>query len=252
MNHLLSKEHIDVLAQFAFSRVLVAFDFDGTLAPIVAERDDARMRPRTAELLGEVCRLYPCAVISGRSRDDVEARLGRLPLRHVIGNHGLEPGDHMAEFEREVAFVLPQLRAELAGVPGVDIEDKRFSIAIHYRRSRRKREARAAIHAAIASLSTPMRLVAGKLVINVIPERAPHKGDALVRIRRDVGADTAVYVGDDVTDEDVFELDQPGRLLSIRIGRSASSSAPYFLRDQREVDRLLASLVGFRREGASR
>jgi len=53
-------------------------------------------------------------------------------------------------------------------------------------------------------------------------------------------------VGDDVTDEDVFKLDQPGRLLTVRIGESQSSSASYFLRNQHQIDRLLAMLVALR------
>ncbi len=246
MNRILSAANVDVLAQYAWSRVLLAFDFDGTLAPIVPDRDDARMRPRTRALLEEICRRYPCAVISGRSRDDVLNRLEGLPVRHVIGNHGLEPGEHMSRFEREVAEIRPRLEAALADCAGVDVEDKRFSVAVHYRRSRRKRDARRAIHDAAAKLPLPMRVVPGKLVVNVLPEEAPHKGDALIRLRAQEGADTAIYVGDDVTDEDVFELDQPGRLLSICVGHSRSSAAEYFLRDQREVDALLARMVKLR------
>ena len=57
------------------------------------------------------------------------------------------------------------------------------------------------------------------------------------------GADTALYVGDDLADEDVFQLDQPGRLLAVRVGESAASSAGYYVRDQKAVDSLLAKLV---------
>ena len=169
-----------------------------------------------------------------------------LPVRHIIGNHGLEPGEHMSTFEAQVAMIRPRLEAALKGHAGVDIEDKRFSLALHYRRSRQKRTARHAIHNAVADLTVPMRVTAGKLVVNVIPERAPHKGDALVRLRAHEGADTAIYVGDDETDEDVFEIDQPGRLLSIRVGRSQSSSADYYLRDQREMDAFLTRLARLR------
>lgn len=248
MNHILDPGNVDVLAQYAWSRVLLAFDFDGTLAPIVAEREDARMRPTTRALLEQLCRRYPCAVISGRSCSDVAARLDGLSLRYIIGNHGLEPSEHISRFESEVAAVRPALEARLRDEGGVDIEDKRFSLAIHYRRSRRKRAARQAIHEAVASLPVPMRLVPGKLVVNVIPQSAPHKGDALIRTREQERADTAIYIGDDVTDEDVFALDQPGRLLSIRVGHSEASSAEYFLRDQREVDALLRRLVQLRLE----
>jgi trehalose 6-phosphate phosphatase len=249
MKHVLQPKNVDVLAQFAWSRVLLAFDFDGTLAPIVANRDAARMRARTRKLLERLCDLYPCAVISGRSRNDVTSRLEGLPVRYVIGNHGLEPGEHLSTFERLVAEASPILARALSDHSGVDIEDKRFSLAVHYRRSRRKRDARQAIYRAVQALPRPMRTIPGKLVINVLPERAPHKGDALLRLRSKEGADTAIYVGDDATDEDVFQLDQPGRLLSVRVGRAESSAAAYYLRSQREIDAMLSRLNSLRQAG---
>ena len=249
MKRVLSPRNVDVLAQFAWSRVLLAFDFDGTLAPIVTDRDEARMRVSTRKLFERVCRLYPCAVISGRSRDDVASRLGGIPVRYIMGNHGLEPGEHMSTFERQTALVLPTFEETLAGWPGIDIEDKRFSLAVHYRRSRRKRDARKAIYDAVAALPIPMRTIPGKLVINVLPERAPHKGDALLRLRAEERADTAIYVGDDATDEDVFEIDQPGRLMSVRVGRANSSSASFYLRSQWEIDAFLSRLARLRKDG---
>ena len=246
MKRILSPKNVDVLAQFAWSKVLLAFDFDGTLAPIVADRDAARMRPPTQGLLEQVCRLYPCAIISGRSRDDVLRRLNGLEVRYIMGNHGLEPGEHMAEFERRVATVRPVLAAALASVQGVDVEDKRFSLAVHYRRSRRKRDARKAIYDVVAGLPLAMRTIPGKLVVNVVPAGAPHKGDALLALRAEEQADTAIYVGDDATDEDVFELDQPGRLLSIRVGMATTSAASYYVKGQSEVDTLLSRLAQIR------
>lgn len=250
MKHILSRANVDVLAQLAWARVLLAFDFDGTLAPIVEDRSAAVMRPRTSQLVSRVCTLYPCAVISGRSRSDVAERLGGARVKYVVGNHGMEPSPGQRRFEREAASARALLVAALRAWPGVDVEDKRFSLAVHYRRSRRKREARAAILAAVAALPTPMRVVLGKMVVNVVPARAPDKGDALLDLRARAKADTALYVGDDVTDEDVFELDQPGRLLTIRVGKSRSSAAAYFVRDQREVDTLLARLVALRAKPA--
>jgi trehalose 6-phosphate phosphatase len=239
-----------VLAQLAWSRVLVAFDFDGTLAPIVAERRQARMGARTAELLARVCGLYPCAIISGRGRIDVQSRLGCAPVKYVVGNHGLEPGATTEDFEREVADARAVLAERLASWSGLEVEDKRFSLAIHYRKSRDKRTARAAIHETVAGLPIRMRIVPGKLVVNVLPNLAPNKGHALLGLRTLEQADTALYVGDDATDEDVFRLGQPGRLLGVRVGESLSSSASYFLRQQNEIDRLLNKLVSYREEGA--
>ena len=251
MRHLLSREGDEVLVQLAWSRVLVAFDFDGTLAPIVANRENVQMRARTSELLARVCHLYPCAVISGRSKSDVSVRIGAAPVKYVVGNHGLEPGASLDEFEKEIAQVRAVLEGTIADVAGVDLEDKRYSLAFHYRRSRNKRLARSTILAAVETLPVRMRVVPGKLVVNVVPERAPNKGDALLELRTMEQADTALYVGDDVTDEDVFELDQPGRLLTVRVGESRASAAAYFLRDQKEMDRLLAKLVALREKRAS-
>lgn len=245
MKDVLAAESDQVLSQFASSHVLLAFDFDGTLAPIVADRSAASMRTETRVLLDRVCKLYPCAVITGRALIDIRGRLCGLPLNHVIGNHGLEPSDDAAKFQHQVASVRPELEAALEGFPGVDIEDKSLSLAVHYRRSRSRKEARRAIYDAVGGLAS-MRVVPGKLVVNVVPGGAPHKGDAVVRLRAQEGSDTAIYVGDDVTDEDVFELDQPGRLLSVRVGRSAASAADYFLRDQRQIDPFLSRLAELR------
>jgi trehalose 6-phosphate phosphatase len=230
----------------AWSAVLLAFDFDGTLASIVADRGSAAMREKTLQLFDQLCQLYPCAVISGRSKSDVALRLGSASVKYIVGNHGLEPGAELDEFEKEMDIVRPLLEVALAKAPGVDIENKRYSLAVHYRKARKKRLARTLIHEAVAALPLPMRTVPGKLVVNIVPARAPNKGDALLELRAREGANTALYVGDDTTDEDVFEIDQPGRLFTIRIGESKTSAAKYFLHDQREMDTLLAKLTGLR------
>lgn len=250
MKYLLGAGQLEALAHFASSRVLVAFDFDGTLAPIIANRDLAKMRKKTHGLLKQVSQLYPTAVISGRSRHDVKRKVAGIRLRHVVGNHGLEPSEHLMIFKRQIDLIRPQLLTALEGCSGLDLEDKRFSLTVHYRRSRRPAAARRAIHRAVRALSVPMQLVPGKLVANVIPLGAPHKGDALIRLLEQEDADTAMYVGDDVTDEHVFELGQPERLLTIRVGQSASSSASYYLRNQLEIDALLTQLIRLRAYGA--
>ena len=246
MKALLTRENKALLDQLAWSNVLLAFDFDGTLAPIVANRHQAAMRVRTARLFATVCERYPSAVISGRAKADVERRLSGAKVRYLIGNHGLEPGTRLGTFERQVVRAHPLLQTALEAVPGIDIENKRYSLAVHYRRAREKPKARESIRRAVAGLPVPMRIIPGKLVINVVPEAAPSKGDALVALRDRTEADVAMYVGDDVTDEDVFRIDQPGRLFTIRVGRSRTSAARYYLRQQREIDTLLEHLVALR------
>lgn len=246
MKNMLAPRNQRVLTQFALSNVLLAFDYDGTLSPIVANRDRAGMRRRTRTLLSSICERYPCAILSGRARADVVGYLDGIQVRYIVGNHGLEPTPQMGRYAALVVKIRHQLSAALGHLQGVEIEDKRYSLAIHYRRSRQVTVVRKAILAAIGSLSIPVRSITGKRVFNVLPNGAPHKGIALQLLRKKARADTAIYIGDDVTDEDVFELDEPGRLLCIRVGRSSKSAAPYYVQAQVEVDRLLAHLIRVR------
>jgi len=249
MRYLLARANREVLEQFACSSTLLAFDFDGTLAPIVHDPDLAAMRPRTLRLLRELARAYPCAVLSGRSRADVLRRVRGVRFAEVIGNHGGEPRRASPRARREVRRWLRHLRQRLGGISGVVIEDKGLSLSLHYRRARQKRRARARILAAASRLGEA-RVTGGKLVVNVVPAGAPHKGQALVRTRARLGCDTAVYLGDDETDEDVFALDQPGQLLTVRVGRKQGSSAAYYIRRQAEIDRVLRSLLASRPRAA--
>lgn len=246
MKHLFFPEGDAALASALASHPLLAFDFDGTLAPIVADRDAAVFRPATRELLARVCTLYPCAVITGRGREDVSARLLGTGLKHLVGNHGMEPSRGMESFEGAMAEAHDELAGRLADHPGLDVEKKRFSLAIHYRRAPDREAARRRIHAAVADLAVPVKTVAGILVVNIVPEGAPHKGDALLELLAVEGAERALYVGDDVTDEDVFRLDPVCGVVGVRVGESSASAAKYFLEDQQEIDALLETLAGLR------
>ncbi len=247
MRNILSLANRQLLQQFAWSKVLLAFDYDGTLAPIVSRPERAVMRQSTRRLLARLVKSYPCIVISGRAQHDALGQLRGLGLHEVVGNHGTEPWHATNKLARVVAGWRPLLQARLAGIRGVAIEDKGFSVAVHYRQSREKKVARSAILSAAGELGK-VRLIGGKQVVNILPEGAPHKGVALERERARLGCDTAIYVGDDETDEDVFALDQPGQLLSIRVGPRRSSAAAYFLSSQRAVDDLLRLLLGLRQE----
>ncbi|HVV82170.1 MAG TPA: trehalose-phosphatase [Kofleriaceae bacterium] len=233
--------------------LLVALDFDGTLAPIVGDRDRAEMRARTAALLAELAAACPIAIVSGRSRADVAARVRGAPVRFVVGNHGVEPGPVavLRRCAREAARARDLLVRALAGRPGIDVEDKGASLSIHFRHAPDKAAARRAIGRALAALPVAVRQVAGKDVVNVVPAGAPDKGDAVERLARAARARAVLYVGDDVTDEDVFARADGHRLIGVRVGRAARSRAGWYLRDQREIDQLLAALAALRTTGAS-
>jgi trehalose 6-phosphate phosphatase len=251
MKNILSRAGREVLEQFVWSNVLLAFDYDGTLSPIVAQPEQATMRPRTRELMGTVTKLYPVVVISGRAQSDTIKKLRGTGVREIVGNHGIEPWQATDRFMEEVQRWRSILDERLAPFRGVKIEDKVFSIAVHYRHSREKKRARKAILRAAAALGGA-RVIGGKQAVNLLPNGAPHKGIALERERRRLGCDTAIYVGDDETDEDVFALDQPGRLLTVRVGAKRASQAAYFIRGQLEIDEFLRLLTELRRRSDQR
>ena len=248
MRDILSRAHRGAIEPFAGSRVMVGLDFDGTLAPIVADPDSAAMRSTTGRLLKAVARRYPCVVLSGRSRDDVLRRLEGAPVRAVVGNHGMERARPAAAAVRRADGWAARLEERLRDEQGVVVEHKGLSLAVHYRAARRRTRARARILAAADGLRG-VRVVGGKHVVNVVPAGAPHKGMALERERRRLRCAAAVYVGDDDTDEDAFALARHGRLLAVRVGHRAASAARYYIRAQRDVDRLLRLLLDLRRRG---
>lgn len=245
MIDILTKRGLATLADFACSNVLLGFDYDGTLTPTVSRPGDARMPVATRRLLSRAAEKYPCIVISGRARGDLVRRLSRLPLWHIIGNHGLEPWAETKDAARLVAAWVRRLRAGLEGCPGVVVEDKRYSATIHYRDATSRTRARTAIAAQVRTLPGA-RALCGDMAVNLIPRDGPDKGVALQRARRVLACDTVIYVGNDGSDEVAFTSGPAARLLAVRIGRSRTSGARHYLKSQRDIDRLLQALLTFR------
>ncbi len=241
---ILDSQQASILSSFALSNVLLAFDYDGTLAPIADTPGAARMRHETRRLLGEVSQRYPCVVISGRALADLTRRLSGIPLWSVFGNHGLEPVAEGADTNPTRDW-MQQLRERLPGTPGLVIEDKGHSVTIHYRQVRDKAAARAAIQQAMMGL-TDVRALGGIEAISILPREGRHKGAALQQARRQFACDVAIYAGDDETDEDAFGSAPAGQLLSIRVGRTADSKARFCLESQGDIDALLATLLTLR------
>jgi trehalose 6-phosphate phosphatase len=91
-----------------------------------------------------VALLYPCTVISGRARADIAERVDGIPLFAVVGNHGAEAGYGPLDRSRRARVLswVRALRRDFALVDGIEVEDKTFSIAVHYRRVRERAAAR--------------------------------------------------------------------------------------------------------------
>jgi trehalose 6-phosphate phosphatase len=238
MRYLLSRDARSIVTRLAQERTLCAFDFDGTLSPIVEHPDRARMRVRTQRLLRSLAALYPCIVVSGRARADVIGRLGGADVSRVIGNHGAETETTPIPWQvkRWKAALVP----ELGVLPGVWVEDKGMSLAVHYRQSTKKTEARRRVLAVAQKLKNA-RVFGGKQVVNLVVDKSPDKGDALAAERARLGCNWILYVGDDENDEDAFALS--GNVVPVRIGRKQRSHARYYLRKQAEIDELIDLLV---------
>ncbi len=248
MDYLLTEAGTLELEKLIKGRSLYAFDFDGTLAKIVREHHAARLSRPIRFWLEKLAQGAPTAIISGRSVEDLKSRVGTV-VPHLIGNHGSE-GPHTREEDQQqvretcrawLQFVTERFHDELAHC-GVSIENKSYSLSFHYRTVDRRDAARILINRVIGELSPPPRIVLGKSVVNVMPPTASHKGTALLEYMRRLDCPTALYVGDDETDEDVFAL-RDHRILTVRVGKKKGSSARYFLKRQAEITAVLQFLV---------
>jgi trehalose 6-phosphate phosphatase len=234
------------LATLATARSLYAFDFDGTLAPIVASPDQARITAPMSRLLVALARQAPVAVISGRSRSDLRMRLPG-DFFHIIGNHGNESEAEFAdglEQRRLVATWRRQLEALLSGPAsqGILIEDKGLSLSLHYRLATDRDQARSAVSKAIEQLTPAPLLIGGKMVINLLPQTARTKLEALQELATREQARRVLFVGDDDTDELVFER-APREWITVRVAHWNGSRARYFLHQQPNVTVLLDLLL---------
>ena len=246
MKYLLDAAGPAALAQSVRHDTLIVLDYDGTLAPIVPQPPDARMRESTRSRLHAVARRLPVVVLSGRSRKEALLLLEGAPVLEVIGSHGIDvPGMPPVRFVERVARWRDRLIQHLRPLTGVAIEDKQYSLAVHYRHAGDPAAARHEIEQAASQLEGA-RLLGGKAVVNIVPREGPDKGAALRSARKRLGCSAALFVGDDDTDEDAFALGPEGWLMTVRVGESAGSAAAWFLRDQGEVDALLDALLAAR------
>ena len=231
--------------------LLIATDYDGTLAPIVDDPAAARPRREALVAIRALCELpnTEVAIISGRSLSDLAMLTGAPDDVHLVGSHGSEfdPGfaDRLAP---EASALLSELQRSLASIAarghGLALEAKPASIAFHYRNA----AAELAERAVADVLAGPATLAGvqtrrGKMVIelSVVPT---HKGRALDTLRQRFGASAVVFLGDDATDEDAFAATGPHDL-AIKVGEG-ETIAPWRVSGPDEVARLLARLAGAR------
>ncbi len=247
MQHLFTPAGKAVLRALLGRRPLMAFDFDGTLTPIVAHPVDARISATVAMRLAALAARLPVAIVTGRAISDVRGRLGFTP-RFVIGNHGAEDeldpagaASHAAALDG-LRGTLRTRAAEL-NAAGVLIEDKGQSIALHYRLAPDLSRALALIYDVLLPQRESLRVFAGKRVVNAMQAGAPDKAQAVLALVARCGAATAFFAGDDVNDEPVF-ASAPEDWLTLRVGRDGPASrARFCLEGPEEMTLLLDHIV---------
>jgi len=241
---LFGEQGLRELDEFVVPDLLCAFDFDGTLAPIVARPDEARLPDEVRQRLEALAGLAPVAVVTGRSVADIRERLGFRP-DHVIGNHGMEgvPGNDGVErrYRDTVAGWRRALRAGGLG-DGVELEDKGLSLSLHYRLAPDPEGAARDLRVRIDALSPRPHVIDGKCVFNLMPTADMNKGLALLALMAATGRRHALYAGDDATDEDVFRLRHPG-IFTIRIDEGPDTAARYFVPGHEAIVPVLDTLI---------
>jgi len=233
--------------------LLVGSDYDGTLAPIVDDPSRARPERESLVALRALSRMPQThvAVISGRALRDLAELTGAPEEVHLVGSHGSEfDPDFAASLDPPTRDLLERVRGELEEIAamdgGITLERKPASIALHYRNAEDGAgdEARRRVLAGPASFEG-VHTKEGKKVVE-LSVLATSKGEALETIRHRVGASAALFIGDDVTDEDAFAT-LHGPDLGVKVG-PGDTLAGFRLEDTREVARLLATLTELRQQ----
>lgn len=233
--------------------LLVACDYDGTLAPLVDDPERAHPHRESIAALRALAS-FPdthVAVISGRSLRDLAA-LSRLPSEiHLVGSHGSEfdagfvrdLDDDKIELRRIITDELAAFAAE--GGDGFMIEKKPASVAFHYRVADPDTAAKLVRKILDGPAARPgVQLKRGKDVVELAVVDT-NKGTAVETLRRQVAADAVIFMGDDVTDEDAFDT-LSGPDLGIKIG-DGDTKAHLRLPDTEATARHLALLCELRR-----
>nr|CRL73918.1 trehalose-phosphatase [Mycolicibacterium malmesburyense] len=210
-----------LLAAVDDRRPFVCLDFDGTLSDIVSDPDAAVPVEGVADALAAMAEQCPVAILSGRDLADLRVRVG-VPGLWYAGSHGFEMvGPDGTEYHNhDAAAAIPALQQaadalcdRLGSIAGAFVERKRYAVAVHYRNVAADcvAEIVAATHEYCARFG--LRVTTGRKVVELRPDIDWDKGSALKWIQDRLppeGRSIAIYIGDDLTDEDAFDVLRAG------------------------------------------
>lgn len=234
-------------------KVALFVDFDGTLVRIQRDPNRVKLARGVRLLLGRISKKGAVVgIVSGRRLSDVQRRVGLKQIWYA-GAHGLFLRDPS---NRSIALVAPKqleairkarrtLKWRLRNVPGVRLEPKGATVAVHYRGATKKSEraARDVVTEVLKEHRT-LCMLAGKKVLELLPDSRTDKWSAIQFILKrqqkdEVRRRRAIFIGDDVTDERVFER---LRGVTIAVRKRQRTAARYYLRSPAEVRRFLETV----------
>lgn len=229
------------------SSIALFLDFDGTLAPLEPRPEDVWLDPATRRTLQRLNRSprFRVWIVTGRRRADVRARV-RVPGLRYLGLHGWEgrAAPPITEDSREaVACAKSWLSSLMLSVPGVWLEDKGLSLAVHYQSVTEEgvRQARKFVQGVLEPFADQLQLIRGKKVWELAPREIGDKGLAVSSELTAAGSRAMpVYIGDDRMDEPAFAALQCG--ITIRVGRACRTNARYRLSSVEQVREFLQIL----------
>lgn len=257
----------------------VMLDVDGTLAPIAPRPEEAAVPAETRRVVAALAALPDVRVVlvSGRAAADARRMVGVANV-WVIGNHGFEAvspdGGEMDQPELEpwrsaIARAARRIAPLVAPVPGVLLEDKGWTLSVHYRLADSQVVPR--LIESVERVAEPLglRVSRGKMVVEVRPDVRVDKGTAVLRLAAELGAlagkenpaaeedggdapatgggGSTLFVGDDRTDEDAFRAlrSRSARAVTVRVthGEDIATAAEFSIEDPAAVRKLLEWLL---------
>lgn len=246
--------------RLAGRRPAVFLDYDGTLTPIVDRPEDAVISDSMRAAVRGLARRATVCVVSGRDRPVVQQLMGIDDLV-VAGSHGFDiwdpksgtvPHDAAGGFEGLLSEVTDRLRARVQGIHGTVVEPKRASVAVHYRLAAEPEHelVKAVVDGLLADHPGQLKITPGKMVYEIQPKIDWDKGKAVLHLLHTLHLDsaqvTAVYLGDDITDEDAFRA-LTGRGIGVFVAGAGdpgrTTAADFVLDSIGEVERFLNTIA---------
>jgi trehalose 6-phosphate phosphatase len=227
-------------------------DIDGTILDLAPTPDRVEVPAGTVELLQRLRLKLDGAVafVSGRPIAAIDALFEPLRLP-AVGVHGgeirlaAEPVTIDDSLVAPLQTALPLLREAIAAAPGIWLEDKRCALALHYRNvPERGRDVLKLAERAVAALGPAFAVLVGKCVVEIRPRHLT-KGEGIRRLMAQAPfrGRSPIFAGDDVTDEDAFELINQLGGISVRVGAPAPTAASYTLADPDQLRRWLHEIA---------